>query len=222
MSEESNANDTDTDTNSKSALQDNIEIKGKHAYYFAHANAATGPKWDGNIEPRLLAKHSSHATDELADSTGSMHITNDNARNLLKTSKQNVSSFDFSKSNITKYAFLDEGAKIKIYIELKGVGDVCSNDDDVTLDWEETSFSVVIRNYKNEDEVSDDGEAKDSEVKCLSFGRLHGPIKKASLKKKTDRIIVILTKLVEEGQEPREWSAVGAKGDAEQQAEPVD
>lgn len=38
-----------------SALDENIEKKGKNAYYYAHSLKANGPAWDGKEEPRLLA-----------------------------------------------------------------------------------------------------------------------------------------------------------------------
>ena len=46
----------------RSALRDNIELKGKNAYYFAHAKTANGPKWDGKIEPKLLSTSSSNVS----------------------------------------------------------------------------------------------------------------------------------------------------------------
>eukprot|EP00979_Chaetoceros_neogracilis_P003053 scaffold520_cov271-Chaetoceros_neogracile.AAC.3 len=199
-------NDSEAEESSVSALRDNIENKGKNSYYFAHAKTPTGPEWDGKPEPRLLAKHSSvEAEGSLIEFTKSLHISNDGTTDLLQGLKQNAPSFDFAKSNITKYAFLDDGAKIKIYVELKGVGDICTNDEDVTLDWQERSFSLVVRNYEVEGKV-------ESEIKSLCFGRLHGSIKKATMKKKIDKIIVILTKLTKEGEEPQDWPGIGAKG----------
>jgi hypothetical protein len=204
-----------SDSNALSALQENIEEKGKNSYYFAHKNTPTGPKWDGKQEPRLLSRHSTNASDE---SYGSLHISNDEAQNLLSTLKSSPSSFNFAKSSITKYAFLDDGAKIKIYVELKGVGDICS-DNDISLDWKERSFTLVVRNYKDEVETDTctDGNTKECADKCLSFGRLHGPIKKATMRKKTDKIVLILTKSVEEGGESEEWPNIGFKGDYSQQ-----
>ncbi len=196
----------------KSALQDNIEIKGKNSYYFAHKNTPTGPKWDGKPEPRLLSKHSlgtSEDPDALTDETGNLHISNHDAQNLLRGLKQKTSTFDFAKSNITKYAFLDDGTKIKIYVDLKGVGDICKNDDDITLEWKERSFSLVVRNYRDDSDAGDEKEA--TKELCLSFGRLYGPIKKATMKKKTDKIILILTKLVQEGEEPEDWPTISCK-----------
>jgi len=44
------------ESGAQSALRENIESKGSHSYYYGHANAATGPQWDGKEEPRLLSK----------------------------------------------------------------------------------------------------------------------------------------------------------------------
>lgn len=38
-----------------SALDENIEKKGKNSYYYAHSLKANGPAWDGREEPRLLS-----------------------------------------------------------------------------------------------------------------------------------------------------------------------
>lgn len=200
---------TTTCSKQLSALQENIENKGKNAYYFAHTNTPTGPKWDGKPQPRLLAKHSSVGTTDnvLTGSDGEAHITNEEAQSLLKSLKHKKSSFDYSLSNISKYAFLDDGLKIRIYIEMKGVGEACTKEGDITLDWNERSFRFVVRNYKSEG-VNEESK-EESGVKCLSFGRLQGPIKKASFKKKPDRIIITLWKAVEEGMEPVEWKAIG-------------
>ena len=153
----------------KSALQDNIERKGKNAYYFAHARKATGPKWDGKTEPKLLSRQeSSHESKKHA--------------------------FDYSKSNISKYAFLDEGTSVKLYIDLEGVGDKCT-DDDILLDWTPTTMSLVVKNYNKDEPL------------CLSFGKLTASIDNAACKKKKDKLIVILTKT-----QPGVWHTVNDKG----------
>jgi HSP20 family molecular chaperone IbpA len=206
----------------KSALQDNIENKGNNAYYFAHATKRNGPKWDGKQQPRLLSPTNDA---DLVASASELTVSIEETQTLLKSLKRAKSSFDFSKSNITKYAFLDEGKKVKIYVELPGVGDVCVNDEDVTLQCEDRSFSLLVKNYSKSDaeeeedtmatDVNDEAEEKktDADPLCLCFGRLHGSITKASFKKKTDRIIITLVKKLEEGEEEaKEWPAVGAKG----------
>lgn len=155
----------------KSALQDNIDRKGKNAYYFAHSHKATGPAWDGKPEPKLLARTESTV-------------------GHLVSSKQ---SFDYSKSNITTYAFLDDGMKVKLYIELEGVGEKCL-EEDIALDYSESSFCIVINNYK-------------PEPQCLSFGKLTAEITKATFRVKQDRVIITLTK-AKEGP----WHTINDKG----------
>mmetsp|Transcript_12297 Transcript_12297/g.17983 ORF Transcript_12297/g.17983 Transcript_12297/m.17983 type:complete len:227 (+) Transcript_12297:185-865(+) len=183
------ANGRDSSALSKSALQDNIESKGKNAYYFAHAHKATGPKWDGKIEPKLLSKQS---TSELEDNTSS-------------SLRKSMPSFDIHKSNITSYAFLDEGKKVKIYVEMEGIGERCTNDDDITLSHTESSFCLVVKNYNS---LGEEEKKEKSDEKCLAFGRLHGSIQSASFRKKKDRVIITLLKKEEKG-----WPSIGAKGD---------
>jgi len=157
----------------QSALADNIARKGKNAYYFAHAHKANGPQWDGKAEPRLLQKEA-----------------------LQEKYRQSLnSSFDYAKSNITTYAFLDETKKVKLYVELEGVGEKCV-DDDIRLDYSERSLSLVVLNYQKE------------QPQCLSFTKLAGGITKAVAKKKENRIIITLTKA-----EETKWETINDKGD---------
>mmetsp|Transcript_26356 Transcript_26356/g.39510 ORF Transcript_26356/g.39510 Transcript_26356/m.39510 type:complete len:221 (-) Transcript_26356:1457-2119(-) len=208
----------------KSALQDNIESKGKNAYYFAHAHKANGPKWDGRPQPRLLVKHSDSQVSSSslsASETGEAAeaVAAASGESLIKSLKESKSSFDFSKSNITKYAFIDEGKKVKLYIDMKGVGDVCNSEEDIKLDWSERSFSLKIYNYSvmvgDDKESGNDNDNKNSNggVKCLSFGRLHGFISKAAARVKKDRIILTLWKKVEEGKDPEDWPQIAQKGE---------
>ena len=115
----------DTTNKELSALKDNIERKGKNAYYYAHAHNNNGPKWDGKPEPKLLSKHSS--SDEGCSS---------DAR---------VSSFDL-RSTITSYAFCDEDQKVKIYVNLDAVGEKCG-DDDISIEYTKSSFVLSVKNY---------------------------------------------------------------------------
>jgi hypothetical protein len=158
----------------KSALADNISRKGSNAYYFAHANTANGPKWDGKAEPKLLHKLS---TDSLGGSS------------MIK-----APSFLYHKSNITSYAFLNEDKVVKLYINMEEVGEKCT-DEDITLDWDESSLSLMVRNFKDDDQ-------------CLSFGKLTGKITNAKYKLKKDKVILTLTK----AQEGVDWHTVNDKG----------
>jgi hypothetical protein len=156
---------------SKSALQDNIDRKGKNAYYFAHAHKATGPKWDGKPEPKLLSKQSSGGL-------GSAKST----------------SFDVNKSNLTKYSFCDDGSKVKLYIDLEGVGEKCT-ERDVTLESASRSLSLVVHNFK-------------SEPQTLCFTRLSADITGATVRVKTHRIVVTLVKTDPD----QEWHTINDKG----------
>lgn len=155
-----------------SALADNIARKGSNAYYFAHAHKANGPKWDGKAEPKLLKKHSTAGS---ASSLGQP-------------------SFLYHKSNITSYAFLNEEKTIKLYINMEEVGEKCT-EEDVTLEWDETSLSLVVKNFKETDQ-------------CLSFGKLTGKITDAKFKLKKDKLILTLRK----EKQGVEWHTINEKG----------
>eukprot|EP00980_Cylindrotheca_fusiformis_P021413 scaffold8266_cov97-Cylindrotheca_fusiformis.AAC.4 len=157
----------------QSALQENIESKGKNAYYFAHAHKANGPKWDGKPEPKLLS------LDKLSVEE--------------KSVKKSHSSFDYHKSNITSYAFADGEKSVKLYISMDGVGEKCT-EDDISLESTESSFCLVVKNYKEEDQV-------------LSFGKLTANITAATYKIKENRIIVTLKK-----EKEGDWHTINDKG----------
>uniref|UniRef100_A0A7S1Y207 CS domain-containing protein n=1 Tax=Grammatophora oceanica TaxID=210454 RepID=A0A7S1Y207_9STRA len=198
------------DDEPRSALDDNIASKGKNAYYFAHAHKANGPKWDGKPQPKLLSKHSS-SDDAL----------------LSGLPKKTTSSFDYKKSNITSYAFCDEDSKVKLYVELEGVGEQCT-EEDITLHWTSTSLSLVVQNYRkpatmpavDENVDSDNNEVVDenknqeeadkpvAEPRRLAFGKLSGAITKASYKLKTNRLIVTLIK----EKDGETWHTINDKG----------
>lgn len=175
--------DDKADEDNKSALRDNIERKGTNAYYFAHANTAQGPEWDGKAEPRLLKRESSSG---------------------IGGRPASASAFDHTKSNITSYAFLDDGGpKLKIYVELPG-----ANKDSVSLDFTSTSFCLLIKNYVAPSLPINETDAQNAtdqtptlssplatpEDRCLSFGKLYGSIESASFKVKKERIILFLNK----------------------------
>lgn len=158
------------DTGNKSALQENIDRKGKNAYYFAHAHKANGPKWDGKIQPKLLSKESS-----------------------IEDTSTKSSSFEYHKSNITSYAFSDEGKNVKLYVTMEGVGEKCQ-EKDIGLDFTEQSLCLVVRNY-------------DEQIRCLSFGKLTDRISNATFKLKKNRIAIVLKK-----EKEGEWPTINDKG----------
>jgi hypothetical protein len=188
---------SDAAAEKKSALQDNIDRRGTNAYYYAHSHRATGPAWDGKAEPKLLATHQVQQGHKVLSRT----------------------AFDYAASNITTYAFLDDGPKVKLYIDLEGVGERCK-DDDVTLDYAETSLCLKIANYHPPATVvagatgAVAGEGDQSEappappIRCLCFARLSGSISSASFKLKANRIILTLAKTNAE----EEWHTINDKG----------
>lgn len=196
----------------ENALRDNIERKGKNSYYFAHAHRANGPKWDGKPQPRLLSKHIISSNDHdstLGEGADLSNTVNEEGIALLKDLHLSQSTCAY-KSNITKYAFLDEGVKVKLYVEMNGVGEACTNED-VCLEWNENSFKLVIKNYPghlNSQETVESRSSSDCPVQCLSLGKLYGSISSASFKKKRDKVIVTLVKKVEEDDDPKTWSSI--------------
>jgi hypothetical protein len=159
-----------------SALEHNIASKGKNAYYYAHDKQKQTHvfKWDGKPEPALISREKSN---------------DDLPKKFIK-----ASSFHYAKSNITSYAFLNEDKAVKLYISMEQVGDKCT-DADVQLDWDESSMSLTVKNYKDEDQ-------------CLSFGKLTANIVDAKFKIKKDKIIVTLKK----EKEGVEWHTINDKG----------
>jgi hypothetical protein len=151
----------------KSALQDNLERKGKNAYYFAHAHKANGPQWDGKVEPKLLTRHSS-------------------VEGHFIDTKMPTATFDYTNSNITTYSFLDDGNKVKLYIGLENVGEQCC-DDDVTLDYTERSLSFALQNYNKN--------TSNDTPRILRFSKLTADISNVTFRLKKDKIILTLTKV---------------------------
>jgi hypothetical protein len=167
--------DDDESSRSSSALRDNIARKGSHAYYFAHAHQANGPQWDGQPQPRLLSRGST-----------------------LTSETSSSSHHSSTASNITTYAFHDNGNNVKLYVALEHVGERCS-DEDISLDYTETSLSLMVRNYQ-------------PQPQCLRFGKLTAPIQSATWKKKDHRLILTIVK-----QEPREWHTIHDTGAPDQE-----
>jgi hypothetical protein len=181
---------TSSNSEATSALEDNIASKGRNSYYFAHKHKANGPKWDGKAEPKSLSQDDMKALN-LEDPT-----------KLLKESGK-ASSFAYHKSNITSYAFLNEEKHVKLYITLEGIGEQCT-DEDIQLDWDESSFSLLVKNYKS----STDIESGKGEDRSLSFGRLTAKISHAKFRLKPDKVILTLKK-----EKPGvEWHTINDKG----------
>ena len=185
---------------SASALEDSIATKGNNSYYFAHKHKANGPKWDGKAEPKSLSKEDMKA------------LSLDDPTKLLKACLGNApSSFLYHKSNITSYAFLNEEKVVKLYVTLEGIGEQCT-DDDIQLDWSESSLSLIIKNYNKPTTTTTEetsvAAAAAVEDRSLSFGRLTAKISHAKYKIKTDKIILTLKK----ERTGVEWHTINDKG----------
>jgi hypothetical protein len=175
----------------KSALRENIDTKGKNAYYYAHGHKATGPQWDGKVEPKLLSTSgSSKSSNSVGGAAGAA------AAAAAGLTPEGVSFEYYYQNNITKYAFLDDDKKVKLYIDMEGVGEKCT-DQDITLDFTVSSLSLVVHNYK-----------QSQPAQCLRFGKLTADIQNATFLKKKDKIILTLTKAVQ----GEEWHTINDKG----------
>ena len=174
-------------------------------------------KWDGKIEPRLLSTTSSG---NLSASSSDAGIVGGGGVAPIPSSSCRASLM--ARSNITNYAFLDENARVRIYVELPGVGNC--RDEDVLLDFTERSLCLTVKNYvppspKNVADTSvelvvdctalegaggEDASPKRGEDRSLSLGRLYAEIEGATFRKKAERVIITLTKK----DKKRAWSAV--------------
>ncbi len=106
---------------SLSALRENIERKGRNAYYYAHSHKADGPAWDGKEEPRLLERRESQGAAAAAEKP------------------------EVAATAVTQYSWADEDEAVKIYVELANVGELAK--DSIQLEYTRTSFSLLILGY---------------------------------------------------------------------------
>lgn len=98
--------------------------------------------------------------------------------------ERQVSSPAVSRHAITQYSWLDDDAKVKIYIPFDA--------DDVRLEFTETTLSVYVKD-------------RDSVEHVLRIPKLYDKIEKATHRVKTDKIVVTLFKLKDEGATPMKW-----------------
>ena len=78
-----------------------------------------------------------------------------------------------------RYAFSDEGEKVKVYIDLAGVGELA--DDAFKLNWGVTTLTLLVSGLQGSNHK-------------LQFKHLCGTIKGAKLRKKANKIILTLEK----------------------------
>ena len=184
-------------------------------------------KWDGKIEPRLLETSSSNlSSSSFSELAGCVESFGGAPPSSSGGSKAVLAS----KSNIFNYAFLNEDSRVRVYVDLPGVGNC--RDEDILLDYTERSLCFTVRNYvpppaAAKVEVSDElvmdlssaappqdveeeeegaGVVSKGEDRCLSFGKLYAEIEKVAYRKKADRVIITLTKK----DKKKAWSKVVA------------
>jgi len=149
-----------------SALRASLREKGENSYYYAHDKAVPLPSSSTSPSTPKLLQRSSPA------------------------SPQQIRS-----KPIERYSFLDEGKKVKIYIELPPELQV--SEESVQLDWTSTSLRVEV------------GPASGSHL--LRVSQLHATIEACTLKVKPEKHMVILT-LKKTG--PEEWPRLAKEMEA--------
>lgn len=100
-----------------SALQENIQKKGKNAYYYAHGPKIDGPVWDGKEEPRLIE-------------SSSLTPSSSHGRNI------SFLSFD-------SFSWLDGTKNLKVYVDFDCANELL--DEDVTLESDSSSVELSVR-----------------------------------------------------------------------------
>jgi hypothetical protein len=152
-----------------------LSLTGRNAYYYAHAKSANGPKWDGNIEPKLLsstpiASSETAAASELAAAAASSPVV--------------------AAESMKGYAWADDGTKVKIYVDLSNIGE--HSEEKIILVNTELSFSLTVLDYAAS---GSDGENETKEKNLrLKINTLFAAIEKCTMKVKENKIIVTLKK----------------------------
>lgn len=178
---------TPTNSDSASALKERNDKFGSNSYYYAHSKKYGDETtvWDGNAAPRLLSKSGGKA-----DSGGEKTIekTVSPGPQKIATAK----TVEKAAKSIEKYAFSDEGAKVKVYMDLEGVGQLA--DEAFKLEWGVTNLSLRIQDLNGSDYQ-------------LQFKHLCGTISGAKIRKKPNKIILTLDKKEKDTM----WYAVAKK-----------
>lgn len=158
-----------------SALQANIKRKGNvrdsclsHPGRRAHAGARA---WPSARPPAQNAYYYAHAHKVDAPAwDGSSEPR------LLEKSKT-VEAEVLSEA-VTNYSWADEKEKVRVYVQVPGVGD-CA-DEAIVLDWTETSIDLRVHLEKR--------------TLRLSLETLHDKISDAKVRKKPDKLVLTLAK----------------------------
>jgi len=135
-------------TQAGSALKESLKKKGENSYYYAHGSTPVS-----------------------TDSSSSGH------RAPIKrvTSPSSIAAAGAAVKEISEYSFLDDGTKVKVYIQMEGV-----NEDNVQLVWTRTSLRLEVKSSNG--------------AHCLQVGTLNGFIEGCTIKVKPSKLILTLKK----------------------------
>jgi hypothetical protein len=180
--------ETSDDLASKSALHNNISSKGKNSYY--HAHQRKGPAAP-SLGPTLVSGIGSSTGENLniaiAAATGiGTEGSTPAAAAASAVPKQRV-------VGISKYGFLDDTGKVRVYIDFKGASDIPK--EQVVVETELKSFVLTVTVAKEGAAEAKFGKA-DSVRHVLKIDELYGEITKGVVKQKKDKLVLTLTKKV--------------------------
>ena len=113
----------DEEDQSVSALRENIQRKGVNSYYYGHATVRTGPEWDGNEAPRLLA------VEEVGSGSSAKNV-------------RLASAFD-------SYSWGDEKKSIKVYVDFEGAQSI--PEENISLETTATSLTFSLSDVGGKD-----------------------------------------------------------------------
>jgi hypothetical protein len=150
------------------ALADNIARKGATAYYYAHGSSTMMPgiKTTLGDVPRLLSSSASSASSSSPPAVRTVPIT--------------------------KFAWADDGATVKVYVDV--AADVLASLSPESLHVSSESRSFELRIVVPGSGAGAVAGAAGGEVRVLKKANLHADISGASAKRGKTRVVVTLTK----------------------------
>jgi hypothetical protein len=152
------------------ALADNIARKGATAYYYAHGSSTMMPgiKTTLGDVPRLLSSSSSSSSSSSPPAVRTV--------------------------NITKFAWADDGATVKVYVDVAADVLASLSPESLHVSSESRSFELRIVVPGAGSGAGSGAGAAGGEVRVLKKANLHADISGASAKRGKTRVVLTLTK----------------------------
>ena len=97
--------------------------------------------------------------------------------------------------SISKYGFLDDGPKVRVYVDFEGANKLPK--DQVKLTWEKRNFSLVVDQGDGTSAKGDVDDAADGGKVCrhiLKVDELYADITAATVKQKASKFVITLKK----------------------------